>query len=139
MLSDSSTVRELASRCQVSLYADHEQCWQSVLASVGDVSTFTPWPSGSQRIEMCIGALINLYLLSRIIYALIRLAVKRGYISQPRGPVFPWFAAGVWGVVLWLFEHEADTLQPSLKSSMTYLYHDSNFWSSLRNFLIHNK
>ncbi|XP_025088120.1 peroxisomal membrane protein 4-like [Pomacea canaliculata] len=82
---------------------------------------------------------INLYLLSRIIYALIRLAVKRGYISQPRGPVFPWFAAGVWGVVLWLFEHEADTLQPSLKSSMTYLYHDSNFWSSLRNFLIHNK
>ena len=82
---------------------------------------------------------INLYLLSRILYALVKLMVKRGYTPQPDGPVFPWFAAVVWGIVLWLFEHEADTLQPSLKSSMTYLYHDSNTWNTLRNFLWHNK
>ena len=84
-------------------------------------------------------AQINLYLLSRILYALVKLMVKRGYTPQPDGPVFPWFAAVVWGIVLWLFEYEGDTLQPSLKSSMTYLYHDSNAWNTLRNFLWHNK
>lgn len=65
--------------------------------------------------------------------------VKRGYIPQPQGDTFPWFAALVWGIVLWQFEYESDTLQPSLKSSMTYLYHDSNYWTSLRNFLLYNK
>jgi len=82
---------------------------------------------------------INLYLLSRIIYGLAKLAVKRGYISTPKGDTFPWFAALVWGIVLWQFEYEMDTLQPSLRSSMTYLYHDSNKWTSLKNFLWHNK
>ncbi|XP_053385202.1 peroxisomal membrane protein 4-like isoform X2 [Mercenaria mercenaria] len=82
---------------------------------------------------------INLYLLSRIIYGLAKLAVKRGYIPKPKGETFPWFAAIVWGIVLWEFEYEQDTLQSSLQSSMTYLYHDSNKWTSLKNFLWHNK
>lgn len=82
---------------------------------------------------------INLYLLSRILYGLANLAVKRGYVPAPKGQVFPWFAAIVWGIVLWLFEYEQDTLQPSLKSSMTYLYHDSNRWNNFKNFLIYNK
>ncbi|KAL4225781.1 Peroxisomal membrane protein 4 [Mactra antiquata] len=82
---------------------------------------------------------INLYLLSRIIYGLAKLAVKRGYIPKPKGDSFPWFAAIVWGIVLWEFEYEKDTLQPSLQASMTYLYHDSNYWTSLKNFLWHNK
>ena len=82
---------------------------------------------------------INLYLLSRILYGLAKLAVKRGYIPTPKRPVFPWFAAIVWGIVLWLFEYERNTLQPSLRSSMTYLYHDSNKWDSFKNFLIYNK
>ncbi|XP_052800692.1 peroxisomal membrane protein 4-like [Mya arenaria] len=82
---------------------------------------------------------INLYLLSRIIYGLAKLAVKRGYIPAPQGDTFPWFAAIVWGIVLWEFEYEKDTLQPSLRSSMTYLYHDSNYWTSLKNFFWHNK
>ncbi|XP_060555813.1 peroxisomal membrane protein 4-like [Ruditapes philippinarum] len=82
---------------------------------------------------------INLYLLSRIIYGLAKLAVKRGYIPKPNGETFPWFAAIVWGIVLWEFEHEKETLQSSLQSSMTYLYHDSNKWTNLKNFLWHNK
>ncbi|KAJ8298893.1 hypothetical protein KUTeg_022953 [Tegillarca granosa] len=61
-----------------------------------------------------------------------QLAVKRGYISKPKQDTFPWFAAIVWGIVLWMFEYEKDTLQPSLKSSMTYLYHDSNSWVFLQ-------
>ncbi|XP_041367482.1 peroxisomal membrane protein 4-like [Gigantopelta aegis] len=82
---------------------------------------------------------INLYLLSRILYGLAKLAVKRGYIPKPKSDPFPLFAAVVWGIVLWLFEYERDTLQPSLKSSMTYLYDDSNIWHSLRDFLFYNK
>ncbi|KAL8584828.1 hypothetical protein ACOMHN_037533 [Nucella lapillus] len=82
---------------------------------------------------------INLYVMSRTLYGLAKLAVKRGYLPEPRGPVFPWFAAVVWMLVLWLFEYEGETLQPSLKSSMTYLYHDSNVWTSLKTFLWHNK
>ncbi|XP_060066762.1 peroxisomal membrane protein 4-like [Ylistrum balloti] len=82
---------------------------------------------------------INLYLLSRILYGLAKLAVKKGYIPKPSGDTFPWFAAIVWGIVLWMFEYESDTLQPSLKSSMTYLYHDSNKWQNLKNFLVYNK
>ncbi|XP_050407845.1 peroxisomal membrane protein 4 [Patella vulgata] len=82
---------------------------------------------------------INLYLLSRIIYGLAQLAVKKGYIPKPKKDAFPMFAALVWGIVLWLFEHEKDTLQPSLRSSMTYLYTDSNKWHDLKDFIIHNK
>ena len=47
---------------------------------------------------------IVLYLLSRITVAFAKLAVKEGYISKPNFEVWPWFAASVWGSVLWLFE-----------------------------------
>ncbi|VDP11018.1 unnamed protein product [Heligmosomoides polygyrus] len=54
-------------------------------------------------------------------------------------PVFPLFAAAVWGIVLWLFEHHTNVLQGSLVKSMTYLYKDSNYWTDIRNFLLRNK
>jgi len=82
---------------------------------------------------------INLYLLSRILYGLVKLGVERGYVPTARVEPFPWFAALVWGVVLWLFEHHQHTLQTSLQSSMTYLYHDSNRWTSLRDFILYNR
>jgi len=82
---------------------------------------------------------INLYLLSRITVGLARLAVKSKVIPEPTFRVFPWFGAMTWGIVLWLFEHHRETLQPSLRSSMTYLYHDSNYWTSIRDFLFVNK
>ena len=82
---------------------------------------------------------INLYLLSRIIYGLVKLGSEKGYIPQPKGPTFPWFAATVWGIVLWMFEYHKPHLQPSLQSSMTYLYHDSNKFNNIKNFLVYNK
>ena len=72
---------------------------------------------------------INLYLLSRVLVGLARTAVNSGMLPEPTFPVFPWFAAGVWALVLWLFEHHQRTLQPSLQQSMTYLYHDSDNWT----------
>ncbi|KAI6239660.1 hypothetical protein M3Y99_00558000 [Aphelenchoides fujianensis] len=82
---------------------------------------------------------INLYLLSRIIYGLVKLGAEKGVIPRPNFAVFPWFAAVVWGVVLWMFEYHQHVLQGSLQHSMTYLYHDSNVWTGIRDFLVKNK
>ncbi|KAG7478361.1 hypothetical protein MATL_G00079680 [Megalops atlanticus] len=86
-----------------------------------------------------INSQINMYLLSRILFALSRLAVEKGYIPRPKRDPFPLFATLVWGIVLWLFEYHPHTLQPSLQSSMNYLYHDSNMWHDISDFLIYNK
>ncbi|KAJ1372139.1 hypothetical protein KIN20_034216 [Parelaphostrongylus tenuis] len=82
---------------------------------------------------------IALYLLSRILVSLAKLAVHYDIIPQPKYRVFPLFAALVWGLVLWLFEHHTDVLQGSLVKSMTYIYKDSNYWTDIRNFLFQNK
>ncbi len=82
---------------------------------------------------------IILYLLSRIIIGLVRYARKREWIPDRKQPVFPWFAAFVWGMTLWLFECHRDTLQPSLTRSMIYLYENSNRWSSWNNFLLRDQ
>ncbi|XP_074868341.1 peroxisomal membrane protein 4 isoform X2 [Carettochelys insculpta] len=86
-----------------------------------------------------INSQINMYLLSRILFGLSRLAVEKGYIPEPKQDPFPVFAAVTWGIVLWLFEYHRQTLQPSLQSSMTYLYDDSNIWHDIADFLIYNK
>ncbi|PAA48765.1 hypothetical protein BOX15_Mlig027444g1 [Macrostomum lignano] len=82
---------------------------------------------------------INLYLLSRILYGTAKLLVKRGWIANPPSNTFQLFAAIVWGCVLCLFEFEGDTLQPSLKASMTYIYHDSSVWTNFIDWLVYNK
>lgn len=45
---------------------------------------------------------------------------------------WPVFASVSWASVMWLFEGYPDTLQPSLRSSMTYMYVDISFLSSLQ-------
>jgi peroxisomal membrane protein 4 len=49
------------------------------------------------------------------------------------------FAALSLGSVMWLFRWYPDTVQSGLRSSMDYIYVQSDHWDSLRNFLIHNK
>jgi peroxisomal membrane protein 4 len=66
-----------------------------------------------------------------------RTAVKYEVVRPPE-KTFPYFAAVVWGIVMWLFRHERETLQMSLQSSMHYLYNNSEKWDSLRNWLWHN-
>ncbi|XP_032897708.1 peroxisomal membrane protein 4 [Amblyraja radiata] len=86
-----------------------------------------------------INSQINMYLLSRVLFGLSRLAVEKGYLPATKRDPFPLFATLVWGLVLWLFEYHPHTLQPSLQSSMTYLYDDSNVWHDLSDFLVYNK
>ncbi|RQM05064.1 hypothetical protein DH86_00003642, partial [Scytalidium sp. 3C] len=52
---------------------------------------------------------------------------------------WPVFAALSWGSVMWLFRWYPETVQSGLKSSMDYIYVDSDHWDSLRNFLWVNK
>ncbi|KAK0151484.1 Peroxisomal membrane protein 4 [Merluccius polli] len=82
-----------------------------------------------------INSQINMYLLSRILFALARLAVEKAEEGS-----FPAVRhAGVGHLCLWLFETYPHTLQPSLQSSMNYLYHDSNVWHDISDFLLYNK
>ncbi|KAI7869433.1 peroxisomal membrane protein 4-like protein [Spinellus fusiger] len=81
---------------------------------------------------------IILYLFSRVAVALVKLPVHKNYIKEPKH-TFPIFAAVVWGIVMWLFQHDDSTLQSSLRSSMVYIYRDSDHWTSLKTLLWHNK
>lgn len=102
------------------------------------------WAEGSQQLcppvtPVLPSLQISMYLLSRVLFALCRLGVEEGYIPKPRWDPFPLFTGLVWGLVLWLFEYHRPTLQPSLQSSMTYLYQDSNVWHDISDFLLYNK
>lgn len=62
-------------------------------------------------------------------------AVAGKDVSQVAWPVF---ASLSWGAVMYLFRWHPETIQPSLRSSMKYLYVDSETWDGWRNFLWHN-
>jgi peroxisomal membrane protein 4 len=93
---------------------------------------------------------IVVYVFARVVLALARLAVKPGgvglpLVSSPRNSAvisyyaWPGFASVSWAAVMQLFKWHASELQPSLRSSMTYIYADSDHWTELRNFIWHNK
>ncbi|KAL2153967.1 hypothetical protein VTH82DRAFT_2643 [Thermothelomyces myriococcoides] len=92
---------------------------------------------------------IVIYVFARVVLALARLAVQPGrglpVVSDPdtsaaiRHHAWPVFASLSWAAVMHLFRWHAAELQPSLRSSMTYIYRDSDKWDGLRNFLWHNK
>jgi peroxisomal membrane protein 4 len=91
---------------------------------------------------------IVIYVFARVMLALARLAVKPGlgFPVVSREPLtdkishysWPLFASLSWGMVMYLFRWYPGDLQPSLKSSMNYIYVQSSEWDSLRNFLWHN-
>ena len=75
-------------------------------------------------------------MLSRVLLALVKLAVKKNIISSMN--VLSWFAALVWGVSQVLFEYEQSTVHPSLSASMTYILHDSEHWTNLWDLFVYN-
>lgn len=92
---------------------------------------------------------IVIYVFARVALALARLAVKPGYglpgVSEPSRSAaishyaWPVFASVSWAAVMHLFRWHPAELQPSLRSSMTYIYANADSWDGLRNFLWHNK
>jgi len=60
--------------------------------------------------------------------------------SQPVDKrIFEALAALVWGTVMYQFANERERLAGGMVSSMSYLYLDSEKWSSLKTLLWHNK
>ncbi|KAK1449900.1 peroxisomal membrane protein 24 [Colletotrichum melonis] len=92
---------------------------------------------------------IVIYVFARVVLALARLAVApgKGLPVVSRDDVsakisyyaWPVFASTSWAMVMYLFRWQPQELQPSLRSSMTYIYQQSSEWDSLRNFIWHNK
>ncbi|CRK11127.1 hypothetical protein BN1723_009262, partial [Verticillium longisporum] len=92
---------------------------------------------------------IVVYVFARVVLALARLAVKPSVglprVSEPGASAsishyaWPVFASGSWAMVMYLFRWHPEDLQSSLRSSMTYIYKQSDDWDSLRNFAWHNQ
>ena len=84
---------------------------------------------------------------ARVCLSLAELSIKPavGIIKDPAlskrigHDAWPVFAALSWGSVMWLFRWYPDTVQSGLRSSMDYIYVQSDHWDSLRNFLVYNK
>ncbi|KAB8077856.1 putative peroxisomal membrane protein [Aspergillus leporis] len=93
---------------------------------------------------------IVIYVFARVLLALAKLSVQpnmhplsslitpasRADIEKHAWPVF---ASLSWAFVMYIFRWYPDTLMSSLKSSMVYIYADSDHWDSFRNFMIYNK
>ena len=70
---------------------------------------------------------INMYVMSRVIFGLLRLAVKKGVMVEwESGRGYAVYAGLIWAAVMLLFETQPSVLQKSLARSMEYLYHDSD-------------
>jgi len=77
------------------------------------------------------------YLLSRVLEGMARKAHKAQLApSAPGGgSFFPYVSVICWGIVMYLFESDKQVLIPSLQSSMTFLYKDSDKTEGWRDFV----
>lgn len=90
---------------------------------------------------------IVIFIFARVCLSLAELAIRpsvgiirNNELSKKIGhDAWPIFASLSWASVMWLFRWYPETLQTGLRSSMDYIYVQSDTWDSLRTFLIHNK
>ncbi|KAF7716812.1 Peroxisomal membrane protein 4 [Penicillium ucsense] len=93
---------------------------------------------------------IVIYVFARVMLSLAKLSVQPGMhplssliTPEARASItdnaWPVFASMSWALVMYLFRWYPETLASSLRSSMVYIYADSDHWNSFRNLLIHNK
>jgi hypothetical protein len=78
-------------------------------------------------IQSSVNQQIVVYVFARVMLGLAKMSVQQsGVIPGPlrervAGAAWPVFAAVSWGAVMWLFRWHPDAIQPSLRSSMTYM------------------
>jgi len=63
------------------------------------------------------------------------LGLSEKQLELVRKKSWPVFASLSWAFVMWLFRWYPETLQPSLRSSMTYIFANSESWHSLDSFV----
>ena len=76
------------------------------------------------RERTAINQQICFYLISRVGEGIIKTLRKKD--KFPKESKFGYVSMFIWGMVMYLFERDKSTLQNSLTSSMTFLYHDSD-------------
>lgn len=78
---------------------------------------------------------IVIYVFARAMLALAKMSVQEvgGMSEVVRAKVtrnaWPVFASLSWGIIMWTYRWHPDTIQPSLRSSMKYMYARSPFLS----------
>ncbi|KAL2870009.1 Tim17/Tim22/Tim23/Pmp24 family protein [Aspergillus lucknowensis] len=93
---------------------------------------------------------IVIYIFARVVLGFAKLSIKPGAHplssligpearKQIEGNAWAVFASFSWAFVMYLFRWHPETLMSSLRSSMVYIYADSDHWDSFRNLLVHNK
>lgn len=93
---------------------------------------------------------IVIYVFARVMLSLAKLAVQPGMhplssliTPEARATItdnaWPAFASFTWAFVMYIFRWYPETLVSSLRSSMVYIYADSDHWDSFRTLFIHNK
>ncbi|KAI9709329.1 MAG: hypothetical protein M1820_003449 [Bogoriella megaspora] len=133
----------------------------------GLIGGYTIFGRGSQS---SVNQQIVIYVFARVVLALAKLSVQgrneggMGFIKDERGMIrqraWPVFGSLSWAFVMYLFRWHPDTLQPSLRSSMKYMYvlllqslsglcdvtdfdtrsyENADHWDSLRNLIWHNR
>lgn len=79
-------------------------------------------------IQSSVNQQIVIYVFARAMLALAKLTVQegRGMSQDVRTKVtrnaWPAFASLSWGIIMWTYRWHPETIQPSLKSSMKYMY-----------------
>lgn len=100
---------------------------------------------------------IVIYVFARVCLALAKLSVESPSFTSntPTPTIFtqrlspatrakiqenawPVFASLSWAFVMYIFRWQPESIQSSLKSSMKYIYVNSDHWDNVRNFLIYN-
>ena len=108
------------------IYSKKEQNWHHFIG--GSIGGYIISHSGDDKINQQ----LILYLLSRNILAGFSVLKKMGFLKRE---VFGGLAFLSWGVVMWLFMERKQCLQKSLKSSMEFLYEESEDWKSWKDFV----
>ena len=86
----------------------------------------------------CVTTQIVLYLFSRVISGgLILVYNRQNVITLPKVSSwsFPVMSTLCWAMVMYLYTKDQNTLQPSLQSSMNYLYTQSDTWTHWTDFI----
>ncbi|KAJ5899868.1 hypothetical protein N7495_004612 [Penicillium taxi] len=102
------------------------------------------------RQEGSISKQIVIYVFARVMLSLAKLAIQPGMNplsslidaetrTQINNNAWPVFASFTWAFVMYIFRWYPETLVSSLRSSMVYIYADSDHWDSFRTLFIHNK
>jgi peroxisomal membrane protein 4 len=90
---------------------------------------------------------IVIYIFARVVLGLAKLSVEpsTGIVTNAqlsnkiKDNAWPVFAAMSWGAVMYVFRWHPESLQSSLRSSMSYIYVQSDHWDSLKTLVWHNK